>query len=279
MPSIAQSLRAVIKTLPGDSSRADAELLLAHALERPRAWLYAHADDDLPDVTGKRFAQLIKRRLKGEPIAYLLGYREFWNMQLEVTADTLIPRPETELLVQLTITDLPREQAARVLDLGTGSGAIALAIASERPLAKVTACDNSEAALEVAQRNAGRLAQDRCVWLRSDWFSELPGQRFDVIVSNPPYVADEDPHLREGDLRFEPRMALTSGRDGLDAIRAIVNAAAQHLYPGGRLLIEHGFEQGASVRALFQAAGLTDVRTVRDLEDRERVTCGLSPSD
>jgi len=272
--SIAQNLRAVINTLPGDSSRVDAELLLAHALGKPRVWLYAHADEALPAAAAKQFALLIKRRLKGEPIAYLLGFRDFWKMQLEVTADTLIPRPETELLVQLAITWLPQDRPVRVLDLGAGSGAIALAIASERPQVQMTACDSNAAALAVAQHNGQRLGLSQCIWLRSDWYSELQDQRFDLIVSNPPYIAENDPHLGEGDLRFEPRAALASGRDGLDAIRVIVGQAQQHLLPGGRLLIEHGFEQGIAVRELFQAAGLADIRTVRDLEDRERVTCG-----
>jgi release factor glutamine methyltransferase len=274
--TIAQTLRAVINTLPGDSSRTDAELLLAHVLGRPRVWLYAHAEEPLPDTPAKQFAQLIKRRRKGEPIAYLLGYRDFWKMQLEVSAATLIPRPETELLVQLAISCLPEDSTARVLDLGTGSGAIALAIASERPRVRMTACDSSAAALAIAQGNAQRLGLE-CVWLRSDWYSELPAGRFDLIVANPPYIAEKDPHLQEGDLRFEPRAALASGADGLDAIRAIVAQSPQWLLPEGRLLIEHGFEQGAAVRELFRKAGLAGSQTVRDLEDRERVTSGRMP--
>jgi len=274
MPTIAQTLRSVIKTLPGDTSRADAELLLAHALDRPRVWLYAHADEALPDAAAKTYAELIKRRFKGEPIAYLLGYRDFWKMQLEVSADTLIPRPETELLVQLAVTWLPRDRPANVLDLGTGSGAIALAIASELPQVQVIASDRSEGALMVAQRNAQRLGIGHCTWVRSDWYAQIPEMSFELIVSNPPYIAEGDPHLAEGDLRFEPRAALASGRDGLDAIREIVAQAPARLVAGGRLLIEHGFEQGIAVRALFEAAGLAEVRTIRDLEDRERVTCG-----
>jgi release factor glutamine methyltransferase len=274
MASIAQALRTVINTLPGDSSRADAELLLAHALGKPRVWLYAHADEALPAATAKQFAQLIKRREKGEPIAYLLGHRDFWKMQLEVSADTLIPRPETELLVELALKRLPREQPTQVLDLGTGTGAIAFAIASERPQARITACDSSAAALAVAARNGERLGHGDCALLLSQWYSELNGQRFDLIVSNPPYIADNDPHLGEGDLRFEPRTALASGRDGLDAIRMIVAGAPSHLHAEGGLIIEHGFEQGSAVRALFQAAGFTQVRTIRDLGDQERVTYG-----
>jgi release factor glutamine methyltransferase len=272
--TVAQTLRAVIKTLPGDSSRSDAELLLAHALEKPRVWVYAHADEPMPAAAAKQFNLLIKRRQKGEPIAYLIGHRDFWNMQLEVTSDTLIPRPETELLVELALKRLPLDRPTRVLDLGTGSGAIAFAIANERPSATVIASDSSAAALQVAQRNAQRLGQARCEFLQSLWYSELADQRFDVIVSNPPYIADGDPHLVKGDLRFEPRAALASGRDGLDAIRTIVGQAADHLLPAGWLLIEHGFDQGEAARGLFVAARLTDVRTIRDLEDRERVTCG-----
>lgn len=277
MTSIAQTLRAVIKTLPGDTARPDAELLLAHAMGKPRVWLYAHAEEVLPDVSAKLFLQLIKRRQKGEPIAYLLGVRDFWKMQVEVTPDTLIPRPETELLVQLALTWLPEDRPRRVLDLGTGSGVIAVAIASERPQVRMTACDSSPAALAVAQRNGEALRLHECSWLRSDWYSELQGQRFDLIVSNPPYISDNDPHLGEGDLRFEPRSALASGRDGLNAIRIIVAGAPAHLAGEGRLLVEHGFEQGAAVRELFQQAGFLEVRTVRDLEDRERVTCGRLP--
>jgi release factor glutamine methyltransferase len=198
-------------------------------------------------------------------------------MQLDVSADTLIPRPETELLVQLAITCLPEDRAASVLDLGTGSGAIALAIASERPLVRMTACDSSIAALAVAQRNAQRLGLDQCAWLRSDWYSELTQQRFDLVVANPPYIAEKDPHLEEGDLRFEPRAALASGRDGLDAIRTIVAESRAQFVPVGGVLLVNGLEQGAAVRGLYAAAGLIDIRTVRDLEDRERVTCGRMP--
>lgn len=260
----------------GAAMRLEAELLLAHALQRPRAWLYAHADDAVPDTEQAAFDALVARRLRGEPVAQILERQGFWSLDLRITPDVLIPRADTESLVERALAVLPAESAVCVADLGTGSGAIALAIASERPLAGVIATDASFAALEVARANAEALGlSSRVGFAHGDWFAPLQAQRFDAIVSNPPYLAAEDPHLDDGDLRFEPRVALVSGSDGLDAIREIVRNAPAHLLPGGWLLLEHGWEQGAAVRALLEAAGFAQVATHRDIEARERVTCGV----
>jgi len=265
--------RAIVQLGPG--ARAEAELLLGHALGRPRAWLFAHGDAIVPEAARVQFERLLARRAIGEPIAQLLGQQGFWSLQLRITPDVLIPRADTELLVECALAVLPGDAPIRVADLGTGSGAIALAIASERPLAQVTAVDASVAALAVAQSNAQSLGlSSRVHCVHGDWYAPLEGQCFDVIVSNPPYIAEDDPHLDRGDLRFEPRAALASGRDGLAAIRVIVRDAPMHLSTGGWLLLEHGWEQGAAVRALFEASGYVEVTTHRDLEARERVSCG-----
>lgn len=260
----------------GPDTRLEAELLLAHALQCPRAWLYAHADDAVPEAALGPFEALTARRFRGEPVAQLIGRQGFWSLELSITPDVLIPRADTELLVECALSVLPMDSSVRIVDLGTGSGAIALAIASERPLAEIVAVDASIAALDVARCNVealGLSASVRCV--HGDWFTPLAGQRFDVIVSNPPYLADCDPHLKEGDLRYEPSMALVSGSDGLDAIRAIVRDAPAHLLQNGRLLLEHGWEQGAAVRALLEAVGFAQVTTHRDIEARERITGGV----
>ena len=260
----------------GSDARPEAEILLAHALDRPRAWLYAHADDAVPAAARTMFEAMVARRSAGEPVALLTGRQGFWSLDLLVTPDVLIPRADTELLVECALAVLPADMPCRVADLGTGSGAIALAIASERLLAQIVAIDASVAALDVAVRNAeisGLSSRVRCI--RGDWLASLKGERFDAIVSNPPYLADDDPHLKQGDLRYEPRRALVSGSDGLDAIRAIVGDAPAHLLPDGWLLLEHGCEQGAAVRALLEAAGFEQVATQRDIEARERVTGGI----
>jgi release factor glutamine methyltransferase len=252
----------------------DAKWLLAHVLGKPRGWLYAHADDTVDANARQRFEALVERRAAGEPVAYLTGTRGFWTLDLHVTADTLIPRAETELLVELALARLPKHAARRVADLGTGSGAIALAIASERPRATVIATDASAAALDVARRNAVDLHLEAVEFRKGDWCVALGVETFDLLASNPPYLADDDVHRSEGDLRFEPEAALVSGRDGLDAIRRIISDAPAHLRPGGWLLLEHGWEQGGAVRALLQEAGFVDVATQRDLESRDRVTLG-----
>lgn len=254
--------------------RAEAEILLAHVLDKPRSWLFAHADDVLDAPVVVRFEELCKRRAQGEPVAYLIGHRGFWTLELEVTPATLIPRPETELLVELALSRLPQDGSPRVADLGTGSGAIALAIARECPHARVLATDASAAALAVAQRNAEANHVRNVGFIQSDWFAALVGERFDLIVSNPPYIATGDPHLALGDLRFEPASALASGSDGLDDVRRIVSGAPEHLVADGWLLFEHGWDQGAATRRLLEAAGYDEVFIAQDLERRDRVSGG-----
>jgi release factor glutamine methyltransferase len=250
--------------------RLEAELLLAHALGVNRAWFFAHAED-VADAEGtRRFDALVRRRAAGEPIAYITGTRDFWSLTLEVTPATLIPRPETELLVELALDRLPA--GGSVVDLGTGSGAIALAIAKERPDATVVAVDVSAAALDVALRNARRLGLERVEFVQGDWFAPLNGRRFNLVISNPPYIEADDRHLGEGDLRFEPASALASGADGLDDIRRIASGADAHLLPSGAVLIEHGWNQGEAVRRILREAGLVDEFTARDLENRDRVS-------
>lgn len=254
---------------------ADAEWLLAHVLGKSRSWLYAHGDDPLEQEPAQRYAAFLERRIAGEPLAYLTGRKGFWRFELHVTPDTLIPRPETELLVELALAHLPRDRPIRVADLGTGSGAIALAIAFERPRAEVIAVDASAEALAVAKENATALRLPNVEFRNGDWCEPLGAERFDLIASNPPYIALGDLHLDA--LRYEPASALSSGHDGLDAIRAILRGAPAQLREGGALLIEHGWEQGEAVRALFEAAGFLEVETARDVEQRERVTSGVMP--
>ena len=257
--------------------RVDAEVLLAYALGKSRSWLIAHADDLLSPDYAAAYALLIEQREAGEPIAYITGRRGFWSLDLEVTPATLIPRPETELLVELALARLPIDQPRRVLDLGTGSGAIALAIARERPMARVVATDASSDALAVAQHNARNHHLGNVSFVHGDWFAPLDEHRFDLIVSNPPYIEADDPHLQQGDLRFEPMSALVSGGDGLDDIRRIVRDAGLHLVTGGWLLFEHGWNQGDAARTLLRDAGFVELSTARDLEQRDRVSIGRWP--
>lgn len=249
-------------------TRLDAELLLAHVLDDTRAGVIARDERELTPEEQGDFGQLLARRHAGEPLAYLTGTREFWSLELDVTPDVLVPRPETELLVEWALLLRPQS----VLDVGTGSGAIALALARELPGAAIVATDLSPGALAVATRNAARHRLAQVSFVRADLFP--PSGSFDLIVSNPPYVAEGDPHL--ADLKFEPALALTSGRDGLDALRALTAGAARHLRPGGWLLVEHGATQGAAVRALFAAGGFGDIETRRDLAGLERATGGRS---
>lgn len=255
----------------------DARALLAHALDRDRAWLIAHADDEIPRVDADAFFALAKRRRDGEPVAYLTGRREFWGLDLRVTSAVLIPRPETETLVEVALERLPSDRPLRVLDLGTGSGAVALAIARERPRAQVLATDVSRDALDVARDNARRLALANVEFLRADWYAGVPSTPFDAIVSNPPYIAAGDPHLAEGDLRFEPRSAQSPGGDGTAALRGIVAGAPARLVAGGVLAVEHGHDQSDIVRRLFDAAGFDRIAVRRDLAGIARVVHGEKP--
>lgn len=255
-------------------ARHEAEILLGHVLKRERAWLFMHADfvPDLAQVD--KFHELIAARQRGEPIAYLIGHRGFWTLDLMVTSDVLIPRPETELLVELALQRIPPDVEFRLSDLGTGSGAIALAIASERPLAHVLATDASVAALSVASGNARRLDIANIEFTEGNWCAPLGSRIFDMIVSNPPYIAADDAHLERGDLRFEPASALASGTDGLDAIREIIDAAPRHLASGGWLLLEHGFDQGERARDLLGQHGLIEVQTWTDISGHDRISGG-----
>jgi release factor glutamine methyltransferase len=262
--------------------RLEARALLEHASALPRSWLIAHGDEPAPSETAARFEALARRRLAGAPLAYLTGAREFHGLLLHVDPSVLIPRADTELIVELAIGLAPA--GGRLLDLGTGSGAIAIAVGVARPDLQIVATDLSEAALDVAARNGAELLPaDRPGgaprWRAGSWWQALPrGEApFDLIVSNPPYIAAADPHLAQGDLRFEPPHALASGADGLDAIREIVSGAPPRLAAGGWLLLEHGHDQGAAVRALLERAGWREIATHRDAGERERVSVARAP--
>jgi release factor glutamine methyltransferase len=262
MTTIAEILRGA----RDEAQRRDFEVLIAHALDVGRAHLYAHGSDPLSSAQLHCLQGPLDACRAGMPVAYVTGRREFWDLELDVSPAVLIPRPETELLVELALERLPPR--ARVLDLGTGSAAIALALKHERGDCVVVATDVSEPALAVARRNAAKHAIDVELRLGS-WYS-VAAERFDVIVSNPPYIRSDDPHLDL--LVSEPRMALAAGSDGLDALRAVIGGAPEHLVPGGWLLVEHGYDQGTAVRALFACAGFTVIETVRDGSGHERVT-------
>jgi release factor glutamine methyltransferase len=295
--------------LDASSARIEVQCLLQQVLQVGRAYFFAHPERVLNATEYAAYQALLKRRLAGEPIAYILGEREFFGLKLSVTSATLIPRPDTELLVELALQNLPSPSATllperttshstkpasgqvagylpqagegqgrghvlRILDMGTGSGAIALALAHQRPDVEMWACDASAAALAVANSNAQRLAIVNVRFVESNWFSAFGGQRFDLIVSNPPYIAATDEHLAQGDVRFEPLSALASGADGLDDIRRIISQAGAHLQQGGWLIFEHGYDQAARVRELLQQGGFSAVFSARDLAGIERCSGG-----
>ena len=298
-----QSIKTILQTaalqLGTEEAKFEAQLLLQHVLNVNRAWLLAHENDALQANIHAPFEALLLRRLQGEPMAYILGQREFYGLNLMVTPDTLIPRPDTETLVEAALAKIPSTQAAtqnqtsspshkmdsrlrgnddlKVLDLGTGTGAIALALAKHRPLASVIAVDASHGALQVAKKNAAALAIPNVRFVLSNWFTALQGERFDVIVSNPPYIEQDDQHLSQGDLRFEPLSALASGADGLHDIRQIIGNCLIHLQPQGWLMLEHGYNQAQAVADLMAHSGLVDIATMQDLGGNNRVTIGKNP--
>ena len=278
--TVADQLRSatafLAQTLPAREARLEAQILIAHALGVNRAWLIGHDRDRLTPAQTGSIETLLERRLAGVPVAYLLGEREFYGRPFKVTPDVLIPRPETELLVELALARVPMDTPLNLLDIGVGSGAVALSLALERPCCRVTGVEISTAALQVARANAAAL-QAPVELLAGDGYTALGGRRFHLIASNPPYIAAADPHLAHGDLRFEPREALASGGDGLDLIRRLVAGAPAHLEAGGWLLLEHGWDQSAAVRALLTGAGFIAVFSARDLAGHERVTVGQYP--
>jgi release factor glutamine methyltransferase len=265
--SVAEMLRIA------DIDPVDSRALLRAALGVSDTFLVAHPGKVLTDWQRDRYRAWVERRRAGEPVAYLIGEREFYSFAFKVTPAALIPRPETELLVDVALERVPAHAAFRVLDLGTGSGCIAVAVANHRPRAQVTATEASRDALAVARENAARHGSN-IEFIESDWLDALAGRRFDLIVSNPPYVAEHDPHLSQGDSRFEPRAALVAGADGLSCIRLIIAQARDYLEPGGGLLFEHGYDQAARCRALLAQAGYSEVATRHDLADIERVSGG-----
>ena len=275
MSDLRTLLAAARRRLGGEDAAWESELLLAAVLGQPRSWLHAHPEAVPSAAQAAQFEAWVSRRAMGEPVAYLLGRRGFWTFEVDVGPGCLIPRPETELLLEEALARMPIDAAMDVADLGTGSGALALALAQERPLARVLASDLSADALALAHANARRLgleARVRCV--QGDWYAAVAGACFHLVISNPPYLGESDPHLDQGDLRFEPRQALVSGADGLDALRTLIEGAPMHLHAGGWLLLEHGAEQGEAVRSLLAASGFAEVETRRDLQVHDRVTVG-----
>lgn len=280
-PTIKQCLNNAQSKLSSFDSESDtgaakleAEVLLAFALNKSRSHLYTWPEQVLDDSQLEQFNSLVERRYRGEPIAYITGVREFWGLPITVTPDTLIPRPETEHLVEIALQNIPEDQACFVADLGTGSGAIALAIASERSNASIEASDVSEAAIAVAKINQAQLNLPNISFKLGRWFEAFTTQKFNIIVSNPPYVAEQDPHLERGDLRFEPVTALSSGADGLEDIKIIIEQARDYLTEGAYLLLEHGFNQADDIIDLFENSGYSDVQCFRDYGERERATIG-----
>lgn len=274
MQTIKAAIIVATNQLGGGTPRFDAEILLAHVLKKSRSYCFTHPEKELTSEQESAFAELIARRRNGEPIAYIVGKKGFWNSNFKVSPATLIPRPETEMLVEKILAMLPFEHEIRIADLGTGSGAIALTLASERPNWQMVATDISQDALNVALSNAEKMQIKNIEFQQGAWCLAILNQTFHAIVSNPPYIADDDPHLNLGDVRFEPKTALMAGPDGLDAIREIISNAGDHLLNGGHLLLEHGFSQGAAVRELMQANGFKKIYTEYDLAGHERVTIG-----
>lgn len=259
-----------------ESPRLDAEILLGRAIDMPRSYLFAHPEDAPDPAAVARFEKDLERRLAGEPMAYITGHREFWSMELMVTPATLVPRPETEILVDLALQEIPRDVAWNVLDLGTGSGAIALAIGRERPLCSIVATDQSAAALRVAEQNARQYDVANIEFIEGSWTTPLGDRRFDLIVSNPPYIRAGDAALAQ--LRQEPQSALVAGNDGLDDIRHLAAACGKHLVEGRALMLEHGADQEAEVARILADAGWTEIACTRDFAGLPRISTARKPA-
>lgn len=258
-----------------DSPTIDAEILLAHVLGKSRSYLYAYPELLLSEKQFADYQQIIQQRVVGLPVAYLTGTREFWSIPLKVTADTLIPRPETEKLVEIALELLKDKPRAQILDLGTGSGAIALALAKEKPQWDISAADKSLAALKIAEENALLSGLKHVKFFYSDWFTKLPEKQYDAIISNPPYIAENDPHLLQGDLRFEPRAALISGKDGLRDLRYLIQTSRDFFLPGGLLLLEHGYDQKSALESILYDAGYKNIQCWQDWQGNDRVTSAV----
>ena len=271
--TVAQAIAWATQTLQNtsDSPKLDAEVLLLHVLDKPKSYLFTWPEAELTDVQLSTFEKLIAERETGHPVAHLVGVREFWSLELEVNNSTLIPRPDTETLVEKALSlDLPIN--AKMLDLGTGTGAIALSLASEQPNWQVTAVDYSEQAVSLAKRNQQKLALNNVTIMQSDWFSAVPNQQFDLIVSNPPYIDELDEHLSQGDVRFEPKSALVAPENGMADIKLIIEQARQYLAPNGYLLIEHGYQQALLLQEFFAQMAYNNILTIKDMSGCDRVT-------
>ena len=267
---------ADLLALSSESAKLDAQVLLLHILQKPRSYLFTWPEHALSDEQQSQFNVFIQRRLKGEPVAHITGQREFWSLSLEVNATTLIPRPDTETLVEQAL-EVTVPATAKVLDLGTGTGAIALALGSEMPNWQITAVDRVSDAVALATRNQQRLAINNVHVKQSNWFSELHGEKFNLIVTNPPYIESSDIHLNQGDVRFEPLSALVADDCGMSDIKQIITQSRDYLSSNGYLLIEHGFEQGEAVRHFFEIMAFVNIKTVKDLGNNDRVTLALWP--
>lgn len=257
-----------------DSPALDAEVLLCFVLNKPRSYLRAWCDNEVMEAQLAAFMALVEQRQHGVPIAYITGKREFWSREFVTTSDVLIPRPDTELLIELCLSRIAKQPALSFIDLGTGSGVIAITLAAEQPNAQVVAVDASLAALKVAQHNAELHQLTNIVFYHSDWFANVPPQLFDLVISNPPYIAKDDVHLQQGDVRFEPRSALVAKDEGLSDIRHIASEARNYLVPAGYLLVEHGYNQGVQVQTIFNQLNYQAVQTYQDLSGQDRVTVG-----
>ncbi|KTD80493.1 peptide chain release factor N(5)-glutamine methyltransferase [Legionella waltersii] len=280
MTDIQQALKQATARLNTvhESARLESELLLAYVLKKKRTHLYTYPEQELKQEELELFFNLLEKRLLGEPIAYLIQEKEFWSLPFKVTPDTLIPRPETELLVELALKLIPNRDKTTLLDLGTGSGAIAISIAKERPNWIIHACDSSKKALNIAIENAKSLSVENIHFFHSNWFSELPQLQYHAILSNPPYIAQDDVHLKQGDVRFEPICALVSGKDGLSDLQYLLNEGLNYLLPNGLMLVEHGFEQKDKLSAILNGLGYLNTHCWQDLQGHDRVSGGWYPS-